>query len=154
MTWLVAVFSRFILLSTIIFVFGPAAAVAAAGSVLINEVAWMGTAANSADEWVELYNPGAAAVDLAGWGLYEAGGGTLILNLSGNIAAGGYYLIERTDDNSINDIIADVFGPFAGSGLNNSGEHIVLKDSTGTAVDSVDASAGWPGGDNPSKGSL
>lgn len=114
----------------------------------------MGTAANSADEWVELYNSSASAIDLTGWGLYEAGGGTLILNLSGTIAANGYYLIERTDDNSVSDITADVFGPFAGSGLNNNGEHIVLKDSLGATVDSMDASAGWPAGDNAAKASM
>jgi multidrug efflux pump subunit AcrB len=30
---------------------------AAALSVVINEVAWAGTAASSSDEWIELYNP-------------------------------------------------------------------------------------------------
>ncbi len=126
----------------------------AAGAVLINEVAWMGTAANSADEWVELFNSSASSVDLTGWGLYEAGGSTLILNLSGTIAANGYYLIERSDDNSVSDIAANVFGPFAGNGLNNSGEYLVLKDATGAVVDSVDASARWPAGDNTSKASM
>ena len=126
----------------------------AAGAVLINEVAWMGTVANSADEWVELSNSSAGAVDLTGWGLYEAGGSTLIITLSGSIAAGGYYLVERTDDNSISNITADIFGPFAGSGLNNSGENLVLKDSLGAVVDSVDATAGWPAGDNSAKSSM
>lgn len=142
------------LLLSIVFLSPPAPTAVGAGSVLINEVAWMGSAANSADEWVELYNSSSSAVDLAGWGLYEAGGGTLIINLSGSLAAGGYYLIERTDDNSVSDVAADVFGPFAGSGLNNSGEYLALKDSTGAAVDSVDGSAGWPAGDNAAKASM
>lgn len=139
---------------SIVFLSPPAPTAVGAGAILINEVAWMGSAANSADEWVELYNSSSSAVDLAGWGLYEAGGGTLVINLSGAIPAGGYYIIERTDDNSVSDIAADVFGPFAGSGLNNSGEYLVLKDSGGAAVDSVDASAGWPAGDNVAKASM
>ncbi|MFY9493042.1 MAG: lamin tail domain-containing protein [Minisyncoccia bacterium] len=152
MNWPSAV-SRLLLLA-IIFVLLPAPTAVGAGAVLINEVAWMGTAANSADEWVELRNTTSAAVDLAGWGLYEAGGSTLIINLSGTIAAGGYYLIERSDDNSVSDVAADVAGPFSGSGLNNSGEYLVLKNSAGAVEDSVDASAGWPAGDNTSKASM
>ncbi|MEK7077467.1 MAG: lamin tail domain-containing protein [Patescibacteria group bacterium] len=149
-----AVLGLFLSILSIAFLSPPAPTAVGAGAVLINEIAWMGAAANSADEWVELYNSSSSAVDLAGWGLYEAGGGTLIINLSGTLAAGGYYLIERTDDNSISDIIADIFGPFSGSGLNNSGEYLVLKDSTGAVVDSADASAGWPAGDNASKASM
>lgn len=128
--------------------------VGAAGGVIINEVAWMGTKANAADEWIELYNPGGGEIDLTGWQLYESGGNTLIINLAGKIPAGGYYLIERTDDNSISDITADIFGPFGGSGLKNSGEYLVLKNSSGETIDSVNATSGWPAGDSASKASM
>ncbi len=36
-------------------------------TVIINEVAWMGTIASTSDEWIELYNPGTVAIDLTGW---------------------------------------------------------------------------------------
>jgi len=39
------------------------------GRVVINEVAWAGTAADAQDEWIELRNLGAAPVDLTGWTL-------------------------------------------------------------------------------------
>lgn len=146
--------SHFFLFLTAVVILIPPAASNAAGAVLINEIAWMGTAANSADEWIELYNTTASPIDFSGWGLYEAGGSTLILNLSGTVPANGYYLIERTDDNSVLDIAADVFGPFAGSGLNNSGEYLVLKNSSGTVIDSVDALVGWPAGDSVTKASM
>jgi len=39
------------------------------GRVIISELAWAGTAADSQDEWIELRNLGTAPVDLAGWTL-------------------------------------------------------------------------------------
>ncbi|GAI09939.1 unnamed protein product, partial [marine sediment metagenome] len=74
--------------------------------VVINEIAWMGTATNSADEWIELYNNANQDINLGGWGLYEAGGETLIEPLTGVIKAKSYYLIERTDNTTIRDIPA------------------------------------------------
>ena len=38
--------------------------------VVINEVAWSGTQASFADEWIELYNRANVSVDLAGFTLY------------------------------------------------------------------------------------
>lgn len=115
-------------------------------SVVINEIAWMGTQANSSDEWVELFNTTDNEIDLSDWKLYEAGGQTLIIALKNKISPNGYYLIERSDDNSISDINADVFGSFGGSGLNNSGEYLVLKDNNGDTVDEVNFSSKWPAG--------
>ena len=40
-------------------------------TVVINEVAHGGTAASSADEWIELHNNTGALIDLTGWKLYE-----------------------------------------------------------------------------------
>jgi len=39
------------------------------GRIIINEVAWSGTTANSQDEWIELRNLGTIPVDLSGWTL-------------------------------------------------------------------------------------
>ncbi|MCX6093367.1 MAG: Ig-like domain-containing protein, partial [Candidatus Bipolaricaulota bacterium] len=39
------------------------------GRVVINEVAWAGTAADAQDEWIELRNLGAEPIDLEGWSL-------------------------------------------------------------------------------------
>jgi hypothetical protein len=39
------------------------------GRVIINEVAWAGTKADPADEWIELRNLGSIPVDLSGWTL-------------------------------------------------------------------------------------
>jgi len=39
------------------------------GKVIINEIAWTGTLADPADEWIELRNLGSIPVDLSGWTL-------------------------------------------------------------------------------------
>ena len=124
-------------------------------TVVINEIAWMGTAADANDEWVELYNRGADSIDLTGWKL-AADDGVPEIDLIGTIPANGYFLVERSsDDNTISDIIADLAVPFSGagggSGLSNSGETIRLIDAEGTLIDLVDASAGWQAGDNTIK---
>ena len=37
------------------------------GRIVISEIAWAGTAANSDDEWIELRNIGGEPVDVTGW---------------------------------------------------------------------------------------
>ncbi|QPC48446.1 competence protein ComEA [Mangrovibacillus cuniculi] len=120
---------------------------ASANDVVINEIAWMGTTASYADEWVELHNTSSSAVDLSGWTLASQDG-SLSVQLSGTIPAGGYYLLERTDDTTIPDKQANLI--YSGS-LDNTGEILSLKDASGTIIDSVDA---WHAGDNTSKATM
>ncbi|MFA5888951.1 MAG: lamin tail domain-containing protein [Candidatus Paceibacterota bacterium] len=121
--------------------------------VIINEIAWMGTAESSNAEWIELYNTGSADVDLTGWKLYEAGGGTLIISLAKSISAGGYFLIERVTPSVPDSVpgINDVSGSFGGSGLSNSGEHLVLKDSADNTIQTLNFLTGWSAGDVATK---
>ena len=60
----------------IAFVFFALAAPVSAqpGPVVISELMWPGSTASSADEWIELYNPSDATVDLAGWTLTQRSG--------------------------------------------------------------------------------
>ncbi|MDP8249141.1 MAG: right-handed parallel beta-helix repeat-containing protein [Candidatus Tritonobacter lacicola] len=124
---------------------------ASAVAVVINEVAWAGTAASSTDEWVELYNNSPTAIDLTGWELCEDGGDQVIIPLSGTVQGHGYFLIERTDDTTVIDIPANTVGPFSGSGLHNSGEHLVLKNASEEIEDEVDCSGGWYAGTSTEK---
>lgn len=117
--------------------------------VVINEVAWMGTLASSYDEWIELHNPTAEPIDLAGWTLSD--GGDISIALSGVIAAGGYFLLERTDDTTIADIPADRI--YVGT-LSNSGERLVLRNAGGQIVDTADGSGGWPAGNATARASM
>lgn len=112
-------------------------------SVIISEVAWSGTAASPHDEWVELYNPGPTDLDLTGWRLI-ADDGVPNIPLSGIIPAGGFFLLERSDDNTIRDIPADQI--YTGA-LDNTGEFLHLKAPDGSDVDTANAAQGpWPAG--------
>jgi hypothetical protein len=117
------------------------------GDIVINEIAWAGTAANAADEWIELYNNGANTVDLSGWSLCK--GVNKIFGLQGSISASGYFLIERTDDTTISDIPADLSITFGNGGLLNSGEHLVLRNAgacdQGEVIDEVGPGAWYAG---------
>jgi hypothetical protein len=113
--------------------------------VIISEVAWAGTRASPNDEWIELWNPGAMDVDLAGWRLTD--GGDILIPLAGTIGAGGYFLLERTNDSTVADIAADRI--YTGA-LANSGETLFLMDPSGRAVDTANGGGGaWPAGSVP-----
>jgi len=117
--------------------------------VVINEVAWMGTLASSYDEWIELHNPTDEAIDLGGWTLTD--GNDVSIALSGVIPAGGYFLLERTDDTTIADIPADQI--YVGN-LSNSGEQLVLRDAEGRVIDTADGRGGWPAGNATARASM
>ena len=119
--------------------------------VVINEIAWMGTAASSADEWIELYNTTSHAITLTGWTI-SAADGTPDIALNGSIPAHGYFLLERTDDTTVNDIPADQI--YTGA-LGNTGETLTLSNNTSQVIDAANANGGtWPAGDNGTKSTL
>lgn len=110
--------------------------------VRINEIAWAGTLASAYDEWIELFNPGTEAVDLSGWLLTD--GNDIEIILQGNLPANGYFLLERSDDNTIRDLPAHQI--YRG-GLNNTGETLQLFDTSRQLADMVNPSGGaWPAG--------
>jgi phosphatidylserine/phosphatidylglycerophosphate/cardiolipin synthase-like enzyme len=112
--------------------------------VVINEVAWAGTAVSTtADEWIELKNNTVVTVDLSGWTL-RAVDGTPNVALTGAIAPQGYYLLERTDDNTISDIPADQL--YTGD-LGNGGDSLQLTDPLSNVIDTANGDGGaWPAG--------
>ena len=119
-------------------------------TIVINEIAWMGTVASANDEWIELYNTTSEEIDMTGWKL-QAEDGTPSITLSGSIGAAGYFLLERTDDTTISDITADFI--YTGA-LGNTGEVLRLYDASDVLVDKVDDSSSWSAGDNTIKQSM
>ncbi len=96
--------------------------------IVINEIAWMGTEASANDEWIELYNRTNVDIDVSGWRLVSDDGSTTTpatpeIDLAGIIPAQGYFLLERTDDNTVSDVVADQ--TYVGS-LGNDGEVLSL----------------------------
>ena len=112
--------------------------------MIINEVAWAGTVSGlSDDEWIELYNPGSAAISITGWNL-KAADGTPDIVLNGFIPAGGYFLLERgadlSDDTTVSDIPADQI--YTGNALSNSGEELTLYDGSNKIIDTANGNGG------------
>ncbi len=135
-------------LAILLVLFSPALSRASVPlDVAINEIAWMGTKISYNDEWIELYNNTDLEINISGWKLVAADGSPQI-NLFGKIPANGFYLLERTNDDTVPEIIADQIysGP-----MGNSGESLLLYDASGSIIDYVDCQAGWFAGDNTSK---
>ncbi|MBI3274267.1 MAG: right-handed parallel beta-helix repeat-containing protein, partial [Candidatus Colwellbacteria bacterium] len=120
--------------------------------VVINEIAWAGTSATrSADEWIELFNTTSKTLDVSQMKLTSLTDNKPNLNLSGNIPASGYYIIERTNDDTISDLLASTtasFGSGSGAGLSNSGEILAItyKGATIDQTPAVSDCGGWCGG--------
>jgi hypothetical protein len=116
-------------------------------AVVINEIAWMGTAVSANDEWIELFNPADAPLTLDGWTLKTADG-KIKIGLKEEIPARGFYLLERTDDNSVAGIPADSI--YTGA-LSNQGGYLKLYDDSNNLIDEVNCSSGWFAGSNAAK---
>jgi len=128
-------------------------------TLVINEIAWAGSAASSTDEWIELCNVSDEAVDLTGWTIVF---GEVVIHLAEvdgatkevrqvSVELGGFFLLERTDDDTISDIEADLI--YAGA-LSNAGMVLRLIDPNGVEVDTANTGLeGWAAG-NASSGDL
>lgn len=120
-------------------------------SVIISEVGWMGTGNSANDEWIELYNPGSTTISLAGWVLRADDGSPNITFPAGSaIPAKGFFVLERTNDNTISDVTADLI--YTGA-LNDSFEVLRLypNSSLSPLIDSANVNGGsWPAGSSAS----
>lgn len=123
-----------------------------AQSIVINEIAWMGTPVEGVEEkqwwryeWVELRNITASSVVLNGWmiELYRTELDWRV-PLAGTIPAQGYFLVTASDKIPNFDVnYANLSGKFV-----NSGQKVVLRNSSGAVVEEVGAAEGWFGGDS------
>ncbi|MBI5933933.1 MAG: lamin tail domain-containing protein [Chloroflexi bacterium] len=122
----------------------PTATSSPTRSIVINEVAWMGTLASPDHEWIELYNNSGVNVDLAGWTLETSDGYPSITINSGSIVTGGYFLL-RNENVFSPDVTAPTF-LYSGS-LSDNGEELTLRDSRGDVIDTANAGGDeWPAG--------
>ena len=107
----------------------------------------MGSKSSYNDEWIELYNNTESVINLDGWKLIAENRGPQI-NLKGKIEASSFFLLERTDDESVPETSANFI--YKGA-LSNEGEFLQLIDEKGNIIDEVDCSDGWFGGENSTK---
>ncbi|HWS24079.1 MAG TPA: lamin tail domain-containing protein [Anaerolineales bacterium] len=110
--------------------------------ILINEIAWAGTAANSTHEWIELRNPTTGDISLDGWKLRDTTSNFEII-LNGSISGGGYFLIERNE--IATNISSDQVSP--NLDLSDQGMILELLDNSNLVVDRANSNGGdWAAG--------
>lgn len=116
-------------------------------SVIITEVAWMGSVTSPNHEWIELHNTDGAAASVDGWTLSD--GANLLITLSGTIAAGQYAVLERSSDDTV---AGSAFLIYTGA-LVNTGATLTLRRGDGQIEDRVEGGTNWQsiGGDNGTK---
>jgi len=114
--------------------------IAAHAAVVINEFEPDPAGADGGYEWVELYNDGAASVDLSGWSFERATSGSFTSKYSfapgESIAPGGYVVIAE----ELVPGASHYLDPGATIGMGNassSGDAIQLVDGGGFVVDTV-----------------
>lgn len=120
------------------------------GSVVINEIMWMGSTLSSADEWIEFRNTTNNPIDLNGWKIENAGASGESITLSGTIPANGFFLLTNysTTSSAIsNSIMADQVA--SALSLLDSGERLVLVSAVGIVIDQT-PSGSWVAGEDGS----
>jgi hypothetical protein len=119
------------------------------GKVIINEVAWMGTDVSSSNEWIELKNISSESINLFGWQILDKEKQIkIVFPNSAVIIPGGFYLLERTNDDSVSNVLADFI--YTGS-LSDSNEALYLFDNNCQLQDEVLADKDWPAGEKDEK---
>ncbi|MBK8000700.1 MAG: lamin tail domain-containing protein [Verrucomicrobia bacterium] len=105
------------------------------GNIVINEIMFHPTTEQIADEWIELHNRGASAVNLAGWRLNRA---VDFVFPNVNLPAGGYLVVAASVPafNALYPGVTAVVGGWTGR-LSNSRDDIELEDATGNQIDLV-----------------
>lgn len=127
-------------------------AAAAQADVIINEILYDpaaglagdangdGTRDAAEDEFVEIFNNGASAVDISGWTLSDDDGDDFVFGAGTSIAAGEYIVLfgGGTPTGIPGQVFTD--NGSIGTGLANGGDLVRLIDNLANVIDSVDYS--------------
>jgi len=116
--------------------------------VIFNEIAWMGTTNSANNEWIELKNISEKEIDLSGWQILDEANQIKIIFEGHRLPSNSFFLLERTDDDSVSEVAADLI--YTGA-LGNTNEILYLFDEDCQLQDKVVALPDWPAGDNSSK---
>jgi VCBS repeat-containing protein len=110
--------------------------------IVINELMYHPSSENDAEEWIEIYNTGAANVNLAGWQFTNGVSYTFPAGPQ-SVLAGKQYLVVAADVATFlathPGFTGTVIGGWTGS-LSNSGEQIELSDANGLIVEEFEYS--------------
>ena len=117
------------------------------GAIVINEIHYNPDVKTDAVEFVELYNAGTNAVNLAGWTL-RGGAGLQYIFPSTNIPPGGYVVVGQNPAAvQTKYAVTRVLGPFnvsLASALSKYGDSLELRTLAGAVEDEVQYGVGFP----------
>lgn len=110
-------------------------------SAVINEFHYNSADNTSAEEFIELHNPGDTALNLSGWSLADAV--TYTFPNGTTLPAGGYLIVAENPAVILSKFGKTALGPWTGK-LSSTGESIDLLDAALVLRDRVDYGAGFP----------
>jgi len=115
-------------------------------NLVINEIMYDPLTGNP--EWVELFNAGSSQVDLHQWTLSDASATESQVNTTFIIEPDGYVVLSESPQlGHYQTDQAKIYVPETFPSLNNSGDQLSLKNSSGTVIDSVQYAGSSGGGD-------
>ncbi len=117
-------------------------------SVILSEIAWMGSVRSAREEWMEVQNISGAGLDVSGFQIIDLREDIKIRFPAGaRIGADGFYLFER-GEGAVPEVNADIL--YSGS-LSNDGEGVRLFDKNCNLLDEVLTGSPWSAGNNGTK---
>ena len=107
-----------------------------ASSPFLSEIAWAGSSASLADEWVEIC--AAPGTDLSGWSIEGAAGSPIVLPDGSAAPASGAFLVANyAADDPKSTLAAAPHLVTTAVSLSNSALALALRDATGVVVDTA-----------------
>jgi hypothetical protein len=119
---------------------------AAPGTIVINEIMYDPSAvSDELGEWLELYNPTDAAINMMGWVLRDNGNNNHVIDAL-IIEPGHYAVLARSGNTLQNGAVLVDYAYGDDIGLANAGDTVLLENVDGDVIDSVTYQAGgeWP----------
>ena len=116
-----------------------------ASAVRINEIMYSPSTelGGTYNEWIELYNPSENPINLSNWLIADPDNHTFEVLTTDVIEANGYFILAKKPDNFSQ--YYNVTCPVARVvfSLNNNGEEVLLKNSSGDVIDNLTYDNSW-----------
>ena len=116
------------------------------GIVISEIMANPGSVSDSYGEWFEIVNTTDSTIDLQGWSIKDLDGDEHELysdQASILISPEEYFVLAKNNNQSLNGGV-EVDYVYEGYSLSNSDDEVILLDASGSVVDEVHYSNGWP----------
>ncbi len=118
-------------------------------AIVINEIMFDPNGTDSGREWIEIYNEGAAQLDISAYKLSESGSAHILNSFQGDLLLDSHeYAIIADDPNAFLLDYPDYEGTLIDSSFSlvNTGELLEILDENSEVIDTVFYNSSWGGG--------